>query len=45
MAEEEPDAGLKKFLLDTEKGYSALYDRIQALLESEYFKDPDGPTK
>lgn len=45
MAEEEPDAGLKRFLLDTEKGYSALYDRIQALLESEYFKDPDGPTK
>jgi len=45
MAEEEPDAGLKKFLLDTEKRYSDLYDRIQELLENEYFKDPHGPTK
>jgi hypothetical protein len=45
MAEEEPDAGLKKFLLETEKGYSALYDRIEVLLENEYFKDPNGPTK
>lgn len=37
MAEAEPDAGLKKFLLDTEKRYDGLYDRVSALLEKEYF--------
>ena len=45
MAEAEPDAGLKKFLLDTEKRYDGLYDRVTALLEKEYFKDPDGKTR
>jgi len=45
MAEAEPDAGLKKFLLDTEKGYDGLYDRVTALLDKEYFKDPNGATK
>ncbi len=44
MAEAEPDAGLKKFLLDTEKRYDGLYDRVTALLEKEYFKDPNGKT-
>ena len=45
MAEAEPDASLKKFLLDAEKRYDALYDRITALLDKEYFKDPKGKTK
>ena len=40
MAEAEPDAGLKKFLLETEKSYDGLYDRVTALLEREYFKNP-----
>jgi hypothetical protein len=42
MAEAEPDAGLKKFLLDAEKRYDGLYDRVTALLEKAYFKDPNG---
>ena len=37
MADAEPDAGLKKFLLDTEKRYDGLYERVNALLEKEYF--------
>ena len=45
MAEEEPDAGLKKFLINTEKGYDGLYDRTVALLNKEYFKNPSGATK
>jgi hypothetical protein len=45
MAEAEPDAGLKKFLLDAEKRYDGLYDRVTALLEKEYFKDPNGKIK
>jgi hypothetical protein len=45
MAEAERDASLKKFLLDAEKRYDALYDRITALLDREYFKDPNGKTK
>jgi hypothetical protein len=45
MAEAEPDAGLKKLLLEAEKRYDALYDRVTALLEKEYFKDPNGKTK
>jgi hypothetical protein len=45
MAEAEPDAGLKKFLLDAEKRYDGLYDRVSALLDKEYFKDPNGKTK
>ena len=40
MAEAEPDASLKKFLLETEKRYDGLYDRVTALLEREYFKNP-----
>jgi hypothetical protein len=45
MAEAEPDAGLKKFLLDTEKRYEVLYERVMTLLENEYFKNPNGKTK
>ena len=45
MAEAEPDANLKKFLLDAEKRYDGLYDRVTALLEKEYFKNPNGKTK
>lgn len=45
MAEAEPDASLKKFLLDAEKRYDVLYDRVTALLDKEFFKDPDGKTK
>lgn len=45
MAEAEPDAGLKKFLLDAEKRYDGLYDRVMALLDKEYFRDPNGKTK
>jgi len=45
LAEAETDANLKKFLLDAEKRYDGLYDRITALLNKEYFKDPNGKTK
>jgi len=45
LAEAEPDAGLKKFLLDTEKRYDGLYERVTVLLEKEYFKDPSGKSK
>jgi hypothetical protein len=45
MAEAEPDAGLKKFLLDTRSRYDGLHDRAEALLEAEYFRDPDGETR
>ena len=45
MAEEEPDAGLKRFLLATEKRYDALYNRTTALLDKEYFKDPYGESE
>jgi len=45
MAEAESDIGLKKFLLDTEKRYDGLYDRITVLLNKEYFKDGSGKTK
>jgi hypothetical protein len=37
MAEAEPDAGLKKFLLDTGTKYDALYEAAMTLLEKEYF--------
>ena len=40
MAAEEPDAGLKKFLLDTQKHYDDLYDRTVALLDKECFGIP-----
>lgn len=45
MAEEEPDASLKKFLIATQKSYDGLYDRTVALLVKEYFKDPYGESK
>jgi len=45
MAEAEPDAGLKKFLLEAQKRYDGLYDRVNDLLEKEYFRDPNGKTK
>jgi hypothetical protein len=45
MAEAEPDASLKKFLLDAEKRYDDLYDRVTALLDKDYFKDPNGKTE
>ena len=45
MAEAEPDASLKKFLLDAGKRYDGLYDRVTALLEKDYYKDPNGKTK
>ena len=44
MAEVEPDAGLKKFLIETRQRYDDLHDRIEGLLEAEYFRDPDGKT-
>ena len=37
MADAEPEASLKKFLLDTGKRYDALYERVNDLLEKEYF--------
>ena len=37
MAEAEPDAGLQKFLLETEKKYDALYESVMTYLEKEYF--------
>ena len=37
MAEAEPDASLKKFLLDTETKYDALYEAALTLLKKEYF--------
>ena len=37
MAEAEPDAGLKKFLLDTGAKYDALYEAAMTLLGKEYF--------
>ncbi len=45
MAEAEPDASLKKFLLDAGKRYDGVYDRVNELLEKEYFKDPNGRSK
>ncbi len=45
LAEAEPDASLKKFLVDAEKRYDGLYDRVTALLDKDYFKDPNGKTK
>jgi hypothetical protein len=44
MADAEPDAGLKKFLVDTGKRYDGLYDRVSALLEKDYFRNPNGKT-
>ena len=44
MADAEPEESLKKFLLDAEKRYDGLYERVTTLLEKEYFKDPNGKT-
>ena len=38
MAEAEEDAGLKKFLLETQKKYDGLYEDVMALLKKEYFR-------
>lgn len=45
MAEEEPDASLRKFLVDTAAGFDKLYFRTEALLEKEYFSDPNGKSR
>lgn len=45
MADEETDSGLRKFLLDTAGQYDALYARIDALLDREYFRNPSGTSK
>jgi hypothetical protein len=45
MADAELDASLKQFLLDAEKRYDGLYDRVTALLDKDYFKDPNGKTR
>jgi hypothetical protein len=45
MAEAEPDASLQKFLRDAGKRYDALYERVNDLLEKEYFRAPDARTK
>lgn len=45
MATEEPDAGLQKFLLATEKRYDGFYERAMALLDKEYFRDAKGESK
>ena len=37
LAEAEPDASLKRFLLDTEKKYDSLYEAAMTLLKKEYF--------
>jgi len=42
MAEAEPDAGLKKFLAESEKPNEGLNDGVMALLGKEYFKDGSG---
>lgn len=42
MAAEEPDAGLKKFLLASEKRYGALRERIVSLLDREHFRSTAG---
>ena len=37
LAAEEPDPGLKKFLLDSQQRFDALYVRVVALLDRDYF--------
>lgn len=39
LAEEEPDRGLKKFLLGAEQRYAGLYERVMTLLNREHFRD------
>jgi hypothetical protein len=43
LAEEEPEPGLKKFLLDTEQHFDAWYERIQVVLDRDYFRQPKTP--
>ena len=38
LAEEEPEPGLKKFLLDTEQHFDAWYERIDEVLDRDYFR-------
>jgi hypothetical protein len=45
MAELEPNANLKKFLLDAGKRYDGIYQRTDALLQKEYFRNPTGKSK
>jgi len=45
MAEAEPDPNLKRFLLQTEQSYARLHQRSLALLEREYFADPNGKSR
>jgi hypothetical protein len=40
MAAEEPDPGLKQFLLASEKRYAGLYETVKALLDRQYFRAP-----
>lgn len=37
LAEEEPDPGLKKFLVESQGRFDGLYARVVALLDREYF--------
>jgi hypothetical protein len=45
MAAEEPDPGLKKFLLKSQHRYDGFYNEALALLDKEHFKDPYGKSK
>jgi len=38
MADEEPDPGLRKVLLESKQRFDSLYDRVVALLNRDYFK-------
>jgi len=44
MAAEEPDPALKKFLLQSEQHYNALYTVVLDLLGREYFKSNNAPS-
>lgn len=43
LAAEEPDPGLKKVMLDAQQRFDALYDRVVALLDRDYFTG--GPSR
>lgn len=45
MALAEPEAGLRTFLNRSRRRYDGLYDRVVALLEKEYFRNPNGKSK
>jgi len=40
LAAEEPEPGLRKFLLDTEQRFDAWYERIDVVLNRDYFRQP-----